>query len=218
MRLVTVNLLGGRGSPADLERFLTEFAPDVVCGQEVGHDAARILERRFPHGRVMPDFGARGKALVAQFPISVEAIDLPFRPGLGTVLTGCSELEDVTLLSVHLANPIDPYSGVRTRRKQLTALEPSIVRSGPILLVGDLNATPSWPAYRRLRRNLEDLVEDWSVRSGQPEPLTWSKRPGGRPLLRIDHILGRGVAASHVEVSRLEGVDHLAVVADLERR
>lgn len=222
MRLVTVNLLSGYCVPGDLERFLADFQPDVMCCQEVGHDTARVLSRHFRYGSLRPAFGAMGRAMMSQHPIQVEEVELPFRSGDTATLTNESGSRPgggdggVHLISVHLANPLDPRSGVRARRRQLAALEPWLVGKGPLLLVGDLNATPIWPAYRKLRRHLDDLVADHGEAAGVVAPLTWAKVPGGRSLLRIDHVLGRGVRATSVQVERLQGVDHLALVVDLE--
>ncbi len=217
MRLVTMNLLGGRGVPADLERFLRVVRPDVVCAQEVGHDAGRILERWYPYGRVEPAFRAMGRALVASVPVDVDDVPMPFRSGLTTTLPAECALGGARLIGVHLANPIDPFTGPSVRRGQLRALVPLLAGDDPLIVAGDMNATPIWPAYRRLAGHLSDLVEEHADRSGVTPPRTWAKRPGGAVLLRIDHVFGRGVVAKRVDVDRLIGVDHLPVIVDLVR-
>jgi endonuclease/exonuclease/phosphatase (EEP) superfamily protein YafD len=35
-------------------------------------------------------------------------------------------------------------------------------------------------------------------------------------MLRIDHVFGTGIRATEVEVHRIKGSDHAAIVADLE--
>ncbi len=171
MRLVTVNLYNGRVVPRDLERFLDECRPDVVCAQEVGPDAGRILERRFHHGAVSPSLDFEGRALVSVRPMHTEPFDLAFRGGY----RGSLELQGspIDVLSVHLANPLDGLTGIRARRAQLDGLEPQISTMSRGVLVGDMNATPWWPAYRRLASRLTDGVADSADRQGVRAP-----RPG----------------------------------------
>ena len=90
--------------------------------------------------------------------------------------------------------------------------------NGDLLVVGDLNAAPGWPSYRRFRGHLEDgatLVADRHRR--RPE-MTWSLRPGGRALMRIDHILVTGVTVLDLTTIRIDTSDHRAFVADIAGR
>lgn len=213
MRLVTVNLYNGRVVPADLVRFLEAIRPDVVCAQEVGPDAARILERSFPTGVVEGALDHRGKAMVGHLPITVSPLALPFRNGL----RGSTQLDGrpLEILSVHMANPIDGFRGIPARRAQLAELERSLEAPADRVLVGDMNATPVWPLYRRLNRMLEDGVADWAKRRGARAAPTWAKSPNWPALLRIDHAFVSGVEVSGVRVERIAGLDHRALVIDL---
>lgn len=217
MRLVTVNLYNGRVVPADLVRFLDRFRPELVAAQEVGPDAARILADRFRYGLVEGGLLHEGRALVGSVPITVTPLDLPFRGGY----RGVVELEGapVEVLSVHMANPIDGlgFKGIPIRRSQLADLDALLERGADRVLVGDLNATPIWRTYRRLRRHLDDGVETWARGAGtRPRP-TWSKKPGWPALLRIDHVLTSGVQLRDVAVEAIAGLDHRAVVVELSR-
>jgi endonuclease/exonuclease/phosphatase (EEP) superfamily protein YafD len=122
----------------------------------------------------------------------------------------------VRLLSVHLANPIDRFSSIPVRRRQLKALDAVLAGSRPVVLVGDLNATPWWPAYRHLTRALDDGIADWAKRSSTRPSRTWSKWARARAMLRIDHVLTRGVVVGRCRVERIAGLDHRAVLVDLE--
>lgn len=213
MRLVTVNLYNGRVVPADLVRFLEETAPDVVCAQEVGPDAARILSERFRFGAVEGGLDHTGRGLVGSTPMTVQPLPMPFRGGY----VGSVELEGrpLEVMSVHLANPIDGLRGILARRAQLAKLDPTLRRRVDRVVVGDMNATPVWPVYRRLTRHLDDGVADWAARAGGRPPRTWAKRPGWPAMLRIDHVFTSGVTVRAARTERIAGLDHKALVVDL---
>ncbi len=213
MRLVTVNLYNGRVVPRDFERFLDEYRPDVVCAQEVGPDAGRILERRFRYGAVSPSLEFAGRALVSVHPMRAEPFALAFRGGY----RGSLDLEGrpTDVLTIHLANPLEGLTGVRARRAQLDGIEPQISTMTRGVLAGDMNATPWWPAYRRLAARLTDGVSEWAEREGVRAPPTWARYPSWPALLRIDHVFTRALDVTAARVARIAGLDHRALVVDL---
>lgn len=102
----------------------------------------------------------------------------------------------------------------------------------PVLLLGDLNATPSGPQLAALTRQLTDL---WVVGGGDPGAVTLSSRVPEAPLevtelidQRIDHLLarpGRPGGVVRADGARLAGTepvggrypsDHFAVLCDVE--
>ncbi len=214
VRVMTVNLLNGCADPVSLGRVLDEVSPDVVAAQELGFNAADVLAARFPHGRLEPADDHSGRGLVSVGPIDVSDLPLPYRGGLrGAVDVGGSTAE---LISVHLANPIDPPRGrLRERRGQLAALEAILQVPTPRILVGDLNSTPLWPAYRRLVRHLDDVVAEWAKIHAVRRPRTWGYRPWWPAVLAIDHVLASGFRAVSVAVERIRGTDHRALVVDV---
>lgn len=86
----------------------------------------------------------------------------------------------------------------------------------PTLVAGDFNASPAWPAYKRVEERVTDLVGQYAERRGQTTEPTWGWRPGWPRMLRIDHVFGVGVRATAVEVRPVRGTDHAAVIVDLE--
>ena len=122
----------------------------------------------FTMGPCRASLDFEGRALVSVRPMQTEPFDLAFRGGY----RGSLELEGspIDVLSVHLANPLDGLTGIRARRAQLDGLEPQIATMRRGVLVGDMNATPSWPAYRRLASRLTDGVADWADRQGVRRP------------------------------------------------
>ena len=86
------------------------------------------------------------------------------------------------------------------------------------MLAGDLNATPLWPAYRRLRTRFDDAAAEAARRIGRKPEGTWGPWSGSARLFRIDHMLVQGLVAIESRVLPLRGSDHSALVADLEIR
>jgi endonuclease/exonuclease/phosphatase family metal-dependent hydrolase len=83
------------------------------------------------------------------------------------------------------------------------------------VVVGDLNATPLWPAYRELARHVPDAVATHARRRGARAARTWGPWPGAPRLLRIDHVLARGIAVLHAETVELPGSDHHGVLVEV---
>jgi vancomycin resistance protein VanJ len=216
IRVMTVNLCRGNADASAFRELIERHRPDVVGAQELGPDQAAVLEDHFDHGLVEPADDGEGRGLVARSVMHAGPLALPGRDGLrGLVTTRSGSLE---VLAVHLLNPVDTWRGrAPHRRGQVAELRRTIAAPvpGPRLLIGDLNATPTWPAYRRLRRHLVDAVDRWSQATGARLPKTWSRVPGGRPVLRIDHVLTHGLEATAVSVVPVTGSDHRAVIADL---
>lgn len=216
MRVLTANLYTGRAIVSSFASLIERVQPDVVVCQEVGTDAADMLERRFAHGVVVgDDHDHAGRAMVAHHPIDVGEIDMAHRPGLRTRLD--IDGNQVELIGVHLANPVMGFEAILDRRRQVAAVLDHLDLAGtPAVVVGDLNATPAWPAYRRLRTRLRDGVSDAGRLNGNKVGRTWAPRPGWAPWLRIDHILTAGVRLEDVAVRPIEGSDHRAVAATIK--
>lgn len=218
VRILTANLFNGRASASSFAAVLDEMRPDVVAAQELAPDVAAVIARRLPHGLLHPALDFGGIGLAAADPIDVTRRPLPHRDALaGRLETPNGPLR---IWSVHLANPIDKPPVQLRRRAQVAALEAALVAdqsSGePVVVVGDLNATPMWPAYRRLRRHLDDGVAGWAGAAGKRPPRTWAYRPGISPMLRIDHALTSGVTVTGVQTVVVAGSDHRALVVDVE--
>ena len=215
MRLLTANLYTGRAIVSSFADILDRERPDVLVGQEVGTDVAALLERRFSHGVVVgDDSNHTGRAMVSSAPLAVGELEMVHRPGLRARLdiNGVG----VELIGIHLANPVMGPAAIVARKRQVDSVLGHIDSHGtPAIVVGDMNATPVWPAYRRLRTRLRDGVADSSRQSGDPLRRTWAVRPGWPPMLRIDHMLTAGVRLEQVSVHQVDGSDHLAVAATL---
>jgi len=73
--------------------------------------------------------------------------------------------------------------------------------SVPVIVAGDLNATPLYPSTRPLRRRLTDAWTEAGFGMG----FTY---PAALPLSRIDALLQRGLRTATATVVRLSDSDH----------
>lgn len=144
---------------------------------------------------------------------------MPVREGTWAFLELDGRL--LRLVGMHLVNPIEfpQWRSVRRRTRQIEALF-NWTGSGdddvPLIVAGDMNASPSWPAYRKMAERWSDLVVEVARAEGRsPEP-TWGWRPGWPRMLRIDHVFGIGVRGTGARVEPMAGSDHHAVIVDIE--
>jgi endonuclease/exonuclease/phosphatase (EEP) superfamily protein YafD len=218
IRLMTANLLGDRADIAYLGYVLDVVEPDLFAIQELGHKSADIIASRFPHHLLRPQLDSRGRGIASRLEARFGDIPLPWRAGLwATVEQGPQRW---TVANVHMRNPIvfPWWRSVRIRTGQVEALfrwSEGQAEGRPIVLAGDMNASPAWPLYRRLSGRWEDLVARSALESDMAPAPTWAWRPGWPRLLRIDHVFGNGVRAVDSRVIPMHGSDHAAVVVDL---
>lgn len=201
----------------DVDHFATvldEVDPDVLVAVELAPKASGVIESRYPHHHLAPDRGFVGWGVASRFPLEVDSGHGWGRGGAVRV-----ELPETTLhlAAVHILDPLHlPFRETAAARdRQVDALLEwgDVLPPGePQLVAGDFNASPIWKVYRRLAGRWDDVV---AVKSPGTRPRrTWGLPPGLR-LLRIDHVLGSGVVATHNRVLRVRGSDHGMVVVDL---
>lgn len=216
---MTANLLHDRADPDALTGLLTEVKPDVLVTQELSTACASAIADLFPIHHLRPAPGFAGRGIASLLPARFGDIDMPVRPGTWAMVDVNGRV--VRVAGMHLANPIQfPWwSSLRARSHQLRALF-DWVNSGdesqPLIVAGDMNASPLWPAYRRMADRWDDLVDHAAIVRGVRPQRTWAWRPGWPRLLRIDHVFGRGVGVSQSTVARIDGSDHHAVVVDIQ--
>jgi endonuclease/exonuclease/phosphatase family metal-dependent hydrolase len=219
LRLMTANLLNGRADPRDLARIVDLLEPDLVVTQELAPDAAEVLADRFPHHELQPALDHGGRGIASRHLAEFGEIPLPWRPGLW----GRVEIDGQrpVIAGVHMRNPVvfPWWRSARIRGEQTQALidwaAEFIEDHVPLVVAGDMNATPSWPLYRRLAGEWDDLVAGAVSQNGEKTVPTWAWRPGWPRVLRIDHVFGAGAKVVRTRVEPVRGSDHAAVVVDL---
>ena len=212
--VVTANLYRGQADPETLIR-LARTADVLVLEELTPEELARLdragLARELRYRVAEPRGNASGTAIFARRPLqplpSHDAGDHA-QPAARLAIPGAPPL---LLDAVH---PAPPINGPREREwAQALAALPGADRSGVRILVGDFNATLD---HRALRRVLDRGYADAADRAGAGLHATWPALPRRALPIAIDHVLvDRRVQVDGVDVQRLPGSDHRALIARL---
>lgn len=206
LRVVTANVLMSNDRLPELARDVLDESPDIVVFEELRHDLdtfSPALAQAYPY-RISTE--TPWLTLASKLPLqSARRLTLsnpvPGRePLAATVEVGG---RDVTVLAVHAQVPLSAET-LRLHRDQYRLLTEEANRAdGPVIAVGDFNATTFSPLFAGflLQTGLR------AASSGQ-EPTHYPKRHVG---LRIDHVLMRGASACNEQVFHLTGSDHRGV-------
>jgi len=218
---MSANLRWGQADPAALVAQIRRLEIDAIGLQELGHEQAEAISEELPYGVMTPADGAAGTGIALRRPAKIDVVPMAFRP-LHTALLEPAEWDGidapVEFASTHFAAPhVKPYgSGAWHRRCQLRDIERYLLSTprDRRVLVGDFNATPWWPAYRRIASQLTDAAVEVAQVRGRPLERTWGPWPGSVRLLRIDHAFVRGLRPCEFEVVGIDGSDHDAIVIE----
>jgi endonuclease/exonuclease/phosphatase (EEP) superfamily protein YafD len=217
IRIISANLASGRADAWSFARLAHGLGADVVAVQELATTQAEALATVFPFGGLEVRPCRLGIAL--RQPGCVREIALAGRSACTTDVAADAPGGLVTIVNAHIIAPHvgPPWEIAALRRRQVHGLQ-TYLRSAPppLVLVGDLNSTPLWPAYRRLSSILTDAAVEAARRERRRPCRTWGLWHGPR-LFRIDHALVAGVTVEKVQVVPIAGSDHHAVVVDVRR-
>jgi endonuclease/exonuclease/phosphatase family metal-dependent hydrolase len=221
---VSANLWNGRAEPEGFAALVAAEQADVVAVQELTADQAEALSTALPHGRLDPGTRFEGGGIALARPGRVERLPLHLRdgfrvrlePGEWPVLDHPLEIVNVHVFAPHASCG----AGLLRRWRQIRDLERHLVASAAgnrlgRVVVGDLNSTPLWPVYRRIRRHLDDAAVEVARRRGTWPARTWGPRHAAPRLLRIDHGFVGGVAVEDFRVVPIPGSDHSGIVLDV---
>ncbi|HSF01454.1 MAG TPA: endonuclease/exonuclease/phosphatase family protein, partial [Solirubrobacterales bacterium] len=126
LRVISTNLANGRAAPSAIERLVDALDPDVFAVQELSAAQARVLERRFPHGKLDPAHDSMGMGIALRHPGTVWRLPLSYRDACVAELPSPTGVgRDTEIVNVHIAAPhIQPlWRTLARRRQQLRALE-----------------------------------------------------------------------------------------------
>ncbi len=221
LRILSANLASGGADPAAFAELVRRCEPDVVAVQELAPNQADALARVLPHGELSPNLGSTGMGIALRRPGRLARLPLHFRDAWVVQLETADWPDlprSIEILNVHISAPHcwPPWSQTLRRHRQVGGLltYTDADPDRPRALVGDFNATPLWPVYRRIAARFDDLASLHAGARGARPAATWPRRPG-RPLIRIDHAFGSGLVAEGVEVVDLPGSDHCALIVDV---
>ncbi|TDK93687.1 endonuclease/exonuclease/phosphatase family protein [Mycolicibacterium mucogenicum] len=220
LRFLSANLRYGRADAEAVVRY-AEASADIVALQELTPAAlARLeavgLDRTFPHRALREMDEPGGVGLWSRYPISDVRIDDGFWLGMLAADVHVPEAPaPARVLTVHLSAPWpDPLQGWRDDLARLagTLLKAARASTGPVLLAGDLNATPDMREFRRL---LRQGYQDAGAQAGAGVVRTHPSDIAAPPVFAVDHILTRGYVATSLRTLPVPGSDHRALLAEL---
>ncbi len=222
LRILSANLMNGGADPAGFAALLVAMHVDVVAVQELSHDQAEAISEVLPYGQLEPDRHFQGMGIAMRRPGEVTHIPASVRDMRRTVLDPAhwpTLTQPIEILNVHILAPHalrKPVALLR-RRQQLRDLVRYLSSSSSEsrVVVGDLNATPLWPVYRRIASHLTDAAVAVARKRGRRLEPTWGPWLGRRKWLRIDHGFVQGVSVEEFQVVELHESDHSAIVMDL---
>jgi len=220
LRVLTVNLLVGGASAADVVALVRAERVDLVAFQEYTPQARTALEQAglrdtLPNQVAYPVPGVGGSALYSRFPLS----DGGFRvhgSGFGQAMATLAVpgSAPIQVESVHPCAPSGPERSSCWRAD--LADQPPATANGPIrLLIGDFNATLDHSALRRL---IGTGYRDAANVVGAGFTATWPyDEKWYIPGVAVDHVLAdQRVAVRSVSAHRLPRADHRALFATLQ--
>ncbi|MFQ5967290.1 MAG: endonuclease/exonuclease/phosphatase family protein [Acidimicrobiia bacterium] len=215
LRVVTANLFFGRVAPLTLEALVDDFTPDILAAQELVPPLDDVLESRFAESAVIYEGSGLSIGLFLARAGVIERLPLFSYDALLARLDN-----DLEVITTHIIAPhkFPPWRTARRRIRDLRAIVEHLEREPDRrrILLGDLNSSPVWPAYRRLARYLDDAPRLLAEQNGSRPDLTWGPWPGSPRVARLDHVLVSGLRALSAEVVDLPGSDHRAVVVDVD--
>lgn len=201
--------------PERVLELLRESATDVVVLLEVTIEWSQrfqTLRDVYPHMLFEPEAGSFGIGVLSRKPwanlnhrsfgrqkLPSLVVDFPLEQG-GTW----------QLVATHPLPPIMPLNA-EARDEQLARVATYCAEhAGPIVVAGDLNASPWSHAFRGLCQ--QGRLTDSSLGFGIHP--TWPTM-GPFAVIPIDHVLTRGMAVAARQVERRVGSDHLPVRVEL---
>ncbi len=214
LAIVSLNLEVGNLRHDLAVGFLRQANADVVVLLEVSDawaEAVESLADLYPHAVVEPRADSFGIAVLSRLPLESARVE-PLAEGPPLVIAGLPVGERGCLLVA--AHPPAPLSAAWSagRDAQLAAIgELAATETRPVIVAGDLNATPWSHGFRRLTgpRGLRDSAVGRGVQG------SWHARLWV-PRIPIDHVVvSEGVAVVSRSLGPPLGSDHLPVVATL---
>ena len=213
IRVLVLNVHTESAGFDQVRRLIEDVRPDVIGLVEVDRrwlDAIAPAVAGYPGRLEQPRDDNFGVALYARRPLAgaIEALGSPLPSVVAHVTI------DDAYLGVVLVHPLPPVdaAAVIAQRDALDAVADRARQvTGPVVIMGDLNATPWSRPFRRLlaRSGLCDSRAGFGIEASFPAASAIVRIP-------IDHVLAScsiGVRDRHIE--RDVGSDHLPVVIDL---
>ncbi|WP_083502194.1 endonuclease/exonuclease/phosphatase family protein [Sphaerimonospora mesophila] len=218
LRILTANLLYGRGDAATVVDLVRRLRPDALSTQELTPDAVLALDSAglgelLPYRHLEEAFGASGSGIYSRHPLR----KLPdFAPAGGHNMPRATLTlpgrRTVEIVDVHTLAPLRPDTPGWLA--DLAALPSAASSSATIrILAGDFNASLDHSALREvIGRGYADAADA----TGKGLHTTWPANRRFPPLITIDHVLfDERASAVSTSVHEVPRSDHRALFAEL---
>lgn len=230
LTVMTYNVLFANTDAAPIATNISQAAPDLVAFQELTPLLAQQLEReigsRYPYRTPLHAANCHAEvAIWSYYPLQVESVDEDVLCRVRSVLVNFAG-QTVRVVDIHAwpFTGLDQASIERSfdwRREQITLILDTVEgQPEPLILLGDLNSTPTHEIYHTLSAHLVDAFREAGWGLGHTFPTTGGRFwgvPYPDRLVRIDHIFHSDEwRAETAWVGEWDGFsDHLPVVARL---
>ncbi len=215
LKVLSHNVYAANPDPAATARQLHDAKADVIAVQEltssVGEELHAVLDDDYP-------FQATAGTVTAwsRYPVRDTT---PVDVGLGWVRALRTTVEtpngDVELYVVHLASIRFGADGLASQRRDatLSALTEAIADdpADRLILAGDLNTATTDRSFGGLSAHLTEVQRSGGTGFG----FTW---PSSLPMVRLDHMLSRGLTVTDSTVLDATGSDHRPIMASFAIR
>ncbi|MEU7576251.1 endonuclease/exonuclease/phosphatase family protein [Streptomyces sp. NPDC041068] len=213
LQVLTLNVGGDRTTPRDVAREVRATGADVVALEKVPRPAMRTYEQElraaYPHRATGDTLG-----LWSRYPLhGVERLDLGGAWPHAIRAVARTPVGDTAVYAVRLPSVrvgVTKGFAVRQRDASAARLAERVARDRTprVVVLGDLNGSLRDRALAPLTRGLRSADD----RAGRGLGFTW---PAAFPVVRIDHVLIRGLEPTGAAVLPDLGSDHRPVVAGL---
>lgn len=230
LTVMTYNVLFTATDAVPIAANVTNADPDLIAYQELTPWLAQQLEpeigARYPYRTPLHADCRAQVSIWSRYPLRVESLDEDMLCRARSVVVDFAG-RAVRVVDVHAWSYIgldreSVEQSFRWRREQIESLLHHVEgRPEPLILLGDLNSTPTHEVYRTLSARFVDGFREAGWGLGHTFPVTGG-RAWGLPypsrLVRIDHIFHSGDwIAEAAWVGAWDGSsDHLPVVARLK--
>jgi endonuclease/exonuclease/phosphatase (EEP) superfamily protein YafD len=217
VRVMTANLHYGTADPSRVIALVRAERPDILVLVELTPRSAVTLDRaglrrelpeRVPRART----GGAGTAIYARVPVRPAGrAHTRFESPRATLELGGRTL---TVQATHPAPPVPRHLAPDWRR-DLDAVRAAVTEvRGPLVVMGDFNATLDHPRFRSILGAAD--LRDAHDALGRGLVGTWPEDSRVPAFAHLDHVLvSRELSVRRVREHPLPGSDHRAVVADL---
>ena len=210
LKIATGNLFDFNEQRSTMLDVIGRLDVDLLAVQEVLKEDEAILTASWPHAVWNHDRELLGSALLSRHPIPWSHIhDLEgFALVEALVRTPGGDLR---VFVVHLASPKRPTRAAIQDRQLIRLAQLVHASAEPVVIVGDFNFSSGAPQWRRFTTTAQ------LQRPPGISPGTWPTWLG--PLgIDIDHIAGRGVGFSPLQVWTIPGSDHRGLITQVSLR